>query len=68
MTVAWEARLRRMMARFRGKSETAATYRELGSLVRHIRAGRHAAVKRAVENAARSLRAIAAMQDHTDGP
>lgn len=65
--VATEARLRHCLASFHGKSETAATYRDLAALVRHIRSGNRAAITRCIETAARTLRAVAAMQDRVDG-
>ena len=65
--ISLEASMRQMLARFRGKTETAATYRDLRLLIRHIRQENRPAIARGIESAARSLRAVAAMQDHTDG-
>lgn len=65
-TISLEAWMRQMLARFRGKTETAATYRELRSLVRHVRLGNRNAAAKIIDTAAASLRAIAAMQDHCD--
>src|SRR5207244_9789295 len=65
--ISLEASMRQTLARFRGKTETAATYGELRAMIRHIRLENRPAIARGIETAARSLRAIAAMQDTTDG-